>query len=211
MSYGNGVNAARGAQPSMYLNASPWSGQSNTYPIQSSYNTAIYYGDYVTTTGGYLVKGAVGTNALVGVFIGVVYTDTNGIVQFSKYWPASTATFQTQNAQALVVDDPSVLFDMQVDDSTGPHTHPFVDQTNMGFNGSFVIVAGTASTSFISQTYLDYTTVNTGATLNLKLIRFTPQAQNGPSAIGTPTTWYNNVLVLINNHKYKGGTGTLGS
>jgi hypothetical protein len=211
MAYGNGVNAARGLQPRMYLNGAQWSGQSRAYPIQSSYATAIYYGSPVTTTGGYLAIGAAGTNPLVGVFIGVNYFDASNNPQYSKYWPAATATFQTANAQALVVDDPMVLFDVQVDDSTGPHTHPFVDQTSIGLNGTFVLAAGTQATSFISQAYLDYTTVAVGATLNLKLIDFTPVPGNGPSAGGTPTTWYNNVLVLINNHKYKGGTGTFGS
>ena len=105
MSNGNGVNAPRGATPKIYLNGSSWSGQCRAYPIPSGYNTSVYYGQYVTTTGGYLVAGTAGTNPLVGVFLGVNYIDANGNPQYSKYWPANTVTFQTQNAQALVVDD----------------------------------------------------------------------------------------------------------
>jgi len=208
MSYGNGQNSPKGFLPSTYLNGAVWDGQTLDYPIASGYATSIFTGDPVTTTNGYLAIGAAGTNPLVGVFQGVKYYDSTGNPQFSKYWPASTVTFQTQDAQAMIVNDANVMFDIQVDDSTGPHTHPYASQSNMGFNASFVLGSGSTATG-LSSTYLDYTTINTGATLNLKLIKFVPVPGNG-----TPTSsaqWYNNVLVIINNHKYKGGTGTLGS
>jgi hypothetical protein len=204
MSYGNNVNSPQGLVPSQYLNGVTYNGQPNPYLLASGYDTAIFSGDPVTfdNTGSIVIGAANGP--WVGVFGGVKYTDANGNYQFSKNWVANTETKGDAPAQALIYDDPWILFDIQASNSTAGNK--YLIQANMGNNAAVVI--GTGNTfNGLSTTYLDVNTILTTAALPLKMIRFTPRPGNGP---GSATAQYNNALVLINNHIYKGGTGTAG-
>lgn len=211
MPYGNNVNAPVGLVPSQYLNGTTFNGQPNPYSILDNYATSIFTGDPVTwVNNGTIAIGGAGPDApWLGVFAGCQYVDTFGITQYSPFWKANTRTLGGQLATAFVIDDPNVLWDIQVDDSNA-HVHPFVAQSDMFRNANLVIPAGNTSNG-LSKAYLDFTTLGTGATKAVKLIRFTPNPLNGPGTAGPPTVYYNNVLVLINDHVFKGGTGTVGS
>lgn len=227
MPYGNSVNQPLGFLPSQYMNGSPWNEQTSEYPIASGYGVSLFRGDPVNlTTSGTIQIAPVGTTALLGVFWGVKYTAANGWVHIDPYWPASTVTLGATNAVALIVDDENVLFDMQVstiNNQPGPANAPQLLQSDMGRNIEFAIA--TAANSFnpingvtpaanpqtgntmtgSSAYFLDYNSIGSGATLPLKLVRFTPVPGNGPGL------YFNNALVAINNHIYKGGTGTAGT
>ena len=192
MSYG--TNAPIGFVPEKYLNNSAWSGQFGTYLIEDSYATGLYTGDPVTLSGGYLVIGST-SEALVGIFAGCSYVTTTGTYVFSPYWPASTATQATAGATAQVVDDPNVLFNVQI--NTGAIT-----QANIGNNANFV--TGSGSTTTGNSGYSLGTPATGNATYCFKVNSLVPVPNN------TFGTNYNNVFVLINNHLYKGGTGTAG-
>jgi hypothetical protein len=194
MSYG--TDAPQGLQASTYLNGSTWNGSTGEYPITSGYATNIFSGDPVTVLSDGSIGIGVAGAAIVGVFTGVKFKDSLGVETFSPYWPASTVTFGTVDAQAQIVDDPDVLFDIQA-------TVASLDKTDFNLNADFVAAAGSTATGQ-SAFSIDMGSVNTTATLNLKLIRLTPNPEN---TIGVS---FNNALVLINNHKYKGGTGTTG-
>lgn len=223
MSYG--TNAPQGFQPRQYLDGTPWSGQQSSYLINgnvsggaTSYATSIFTGDLVSLlSDGTIGKTAAGTNASIGVFVGCKYADVNNNMVFLPYWPASTPTYLNANIEAFVVDDPNVLFDAQVVGTapSGGSNTGSVNTINIGLNANgnylsdlnfnYNINVGTGSTiSGQSGAYIDMTTQGTGATLQLKLIRLTPRPGN------TFGLAYNNGLVLINNHVYKGGTGTAG-
>ena len=107
------LNAAYG-----FLPLDPLARQ-NTYTIASGYATTINLGDPVvingTGTGQYaqVVIGVSGS-AVTGVLAGVEYTDANGVVQFSKNWPASTVA---TNIRALVWDGINERFKAQANGS----------------------------------------------------------------------------------------------
>ena len=80
--------------------------------IASGYGTAIYSGDVVTLSSGY-VQQAGATDTPVGVFYGVFYTATDGTPTFSKVWNASTATQGSADAEVLVYNDPGIVYEAQ--------------------------------------------------------------------------------------------------
>lgn len=204
MSYGNNINSPQGLVPSQYVNGVTYNGQPNPYLLASGYATSISTGDPVIfAADGTIARGVAG-GPWLGVFGGVKYIDANGNAQFSKNWVANTVTKGALPAQALIYDDPWILFDIQAADSAAATN--YLVQANMGNNVNVVIGAGNTFNG-LSTTYLDVNTIATTATLPLKMVRFTPYIGNGP---GSATAQFNNALVLINNHIYKGGTGTLG-
>lgn len=106
------VNGAYGLRPSRHMNGGCH--QTNAYSIASGYASNIFTGDPVvaTGTGKNIELAAAGTTNAIGVFAGCQYVDQNGEQKFSPYWPASTAATEIQ---ALVYDDPDMIFSMQCD------------------------------------------------------------------------------------------------
>lgn len=236
MSYGNNQNSPVGFKPVLYQNGALWTGQEGEYHVASGYNTSLFEGDPVTSLANGTIGIGVAGAAIIGVFQGVTYIDTTGQPIYQNFWLANTATQSAVDAIAKVVDDPNVLFDIQIstiNNQPGPANPVALAQTNITQNANFAVA--TAANSFnptvapnpvsyaanpqggntstgISAYFLDYNTLGNGATLNCKILRLTPTAGNIPSAGGTAsgTLNFNNALVLINNHILKGGTGTAG-
>ena len=228
-----GTNAPFGFQPRMMSTGANWNGQTNTYLIGSSYGNNIFNGDPVAPLANGTIGIGVAGTGIAGVFIGCQYQDVNGNYQFSPYWPTGTVTYSPGGpgnnipATAFVVDDPTVLFDIQVTSSNLITHAASVCQADLNSNANFVIGTG-SPVSGLSGASLDAATINTTTTLSLKIIRITPAFTNQPGnivldaaggAVG-PIPYsggqniqglaFNNVLVQINNDVYKGGTGTLG-
>lgn len=225
MSYG--TNAPFGLQARNSLTSAAYNGQTTTCFIASGFNTSIFTGDPVIYTANGTILPATGgfpvgvQTATLGVFQGCTFRAFNGDYIHSAYWPANTATFQGQPAEAFVCTDSNVVFDIQVSTSanvlvpTVTLTQAMIGE-NANFNigpGAFVPAAPTpanpASGSTISGQsgyYLDLSTLSGagGPTLNLKIIGITPIPLN---TFGIP---FNNALVVINNDVLKGGTGTAG-
>ena len=80
--------------------------------IQSAYDTAIYSGDMVSLTSGYITQGTASSTP-VGVFYGVYYNDSSGNPTFSKVWTADTATLGSADAEAYVYSDPGIVYEAQ--------------------------------------------------------------------------------------------------
>jgi hypothetical protein len=236
MSYGTNINSPQGFQPSQYQNGALWNGQTTDYPIVSGYATSLFRGDPITWDTNGTIKIGVAGSGIIGIFWGVVYTDTFGIVQFQDYWNANTVTTGALNAIARVIDDANVLYDIavsNVNNQPGPINAVTVLQTDLGRNINFAIAsaansfnalpagsvgAGTTpaanpqggnTTSGNSGYFLDYNTIGNTATLNCKIMRFTPVPGNGPGGATGP--FFQNVLAKINNDVYNGGTGTAGA
>ena len=106
--------------------------------IASGYGTSIFSGDVVTLASGY-VNQAGATSTPVGVFYGVFYTASDGTPTFSKVWTASTATQGSADAEALIYNDPGIVYEAQ-------------------------FTAGTPAVSFIGNKYTLSTTA--GSTTN---------------------------------------------
>lgn len=106
------VSAPMGLTPSRVLGGGCI--VANPYSIASEYATSIFTGDPVemTGTGKNVALAAAGTVNAVGVFAGVRYIDSEGRPQFKPYWPGGTVGTEIE---ALVYDDPSIIFRIQAD------------------------------------------------------------------------------------------------
>jgi len=162
------------------------------YEIADNQSGAIYQGDLVTLSGGYVVKydSALHTAAL-GVFNGCNYIDpTTGKPTWKNYYPGSV-NITAGVISAEVVDDPSQLFLIQADED--------VVQADIGLNANIAYTAG-SSTTGLSATELDSSTIANTAGLVLKVVGF----YNAPNNIRA--TNHVDVVVKINTHLY-GSTG----
>jgi hypothetical protein len=164
------------------------------YEIADNQAGAIFQGDLVTIFDGYLVKFAPATHtAAVGVFNGCNYIDpTTGKPTWKNYYPGSV-NITAGKIAADVMDDPSQLFLIQVDES--------VAQTQVGFNAD-VVGTGGSTTTGVSSMELDSSTIAKAAALNLKIVGLydVPGNSFGTNAV---------VVVKINEHLY-GSAGVAG-
>jgi hypothetical protein len=216
MSFGS--NAPEGFVDSVSQLSSTCNSKSKNYEIVSGYASSIFKGDPVVMTGGYIVRGADGAGAVCGVFIGAAYKDTSGVNQWVPYWPAATVTFSEGGvnlpAEAFIIDDPFIEFTIQTSGNTEGSAGTAA-RVDLGRNANFLLGAGNTN-SGRSTTSLNMTTVAVTATLHCKILSLT---EGFSTAVATPAIPYkntlgqnyNNVNVIFNNHKYKGGTGTLGA
>jgi hypothetical protein len=165
------------------------------YKIASGASGNIFSGDLVkmTSAGTILVAGAT-DNPVLGVFRGCQYTDSNGDVIYSAYWPDGTVT---SDAVAFVVDDPDALFEIQ-SAATGS-----VVQTVVGNNADTVYTSGSTKTG-ISAVEISGTTAATSA--QLRIVGISTDPDN--STLGTGSASANvNMIVKINEHFYAQTTG----
>jgi hypothetical protein len=182
-------DAPFGLKPVSKLGSGYNSAGTTEYKIASGASGNIFSGDLVkmANTGTILVAAA-GDQAL-GVFRGCQYTDSNGDVIFSPYWPSGTVT---SDAVAFVVDDPNALFEVQ-SAATGS-----VVQTVVGNNADIVYTTGSTKTG-ISAVEISGTTAATSA--QLRIVGFSGDPDN--NTLGTGSQSANvNMIVKINEHFY---------
>lgn len=228
-----GVNAPFGLRPFSSLLGGSWTEKTNEYYIQAStdgattYATSIFTGDVVywnaaapNNGGGTVaIAGAVGTGP-IGVFQGCIYTDINQRLIQSPFWPASTIIYPGSLIKCYVIDDPFVIYDVQVSTSTNVLANAVFLQSQFGQNAALAIAGGgvnlvpnnPVSGSIItgqSGYYLDGSTILDTATLTVKIIGYTPNPNNVPDA-NPNTVPFLNARVLLNVNTYK-SVGTLGT
>ncbi len=207
------ANRPSGFTPKIYLNGANWSGQARQYSIAAAYNTALFIGDPVKSSGTADANGIPGivlgstTGALRGVIVGLYSANSatapmNGVSVGNianpniVYKPASDPNVW----YADVVDDPNVLFEVQ-EESNGTQ----LAATEIGLNT--ISKSGTGN-GFISGWMLPSATgatPNTTATLQLKLMGLV-QYPGGTNVFGA----YAKHLVQINVHELGHGTGADG-
>lgn len=207
MSYGQ--NAACGLQAIKSLTSATYNGQTSPYLIASGYNQNIFKGDLVAlNSNGYIVNlydvTSYATATSLGVFNGCSYIDQAGKNPIDPaspgrtYWVAGTATLNGVAAVADIIDDPNVIFNVQIGSTTG------VIQSQIGMTGSILYNATAATAGFVNGTsatgqslaVLNPTGITTAAANNLKLLRLVGVTGNNAGL------QYNNVEVLIQNHFY---------
>ena len=195
MSYG--TNAPNGFQPVKKLDGSAWTGATNPYQIASAYATALFRGDPVTTLAdGTLGVGVAGATCM-GVFWGVKYTDSTGVVKFMNYWPGNPGVLTGSVVEALVIDDPNTVFSIQETSGTGTAGTPLA-LADRGLNINFLYTAGSTATGSSAVSINNATEADT-STLNCKILQLDPTPGN---AVGAFANWH----VTLNNHFYRGGT-----
>jgi len=162
------------------------------YNIADNQSGAIYQGDLVTLSSGYVVKyDSTLHTAALGVFNGCNYIDpTTGKPTWKNFYPGSV-NITSGEIVADVLDDPNQLFLIQADED--------VVQADIGLNANIAYTAG-SSTTGVSATELDSSTVANTAGLVLKIVGF----YDAPNNTGGEN--YVDVVVKINTHLY-GSTG----
>lgn len=220
MSYGQ--NQPWGLQAIKTINGGTWNGQTSKYLIESGYPNNIFKGDLVYLGGdGYIhnlsdltVGGATPytTAQAIGVFNGCSFTTPTSVNPIDpaspgrQFWPAGTVIPGGVPATCDIIDDPSVIYNVQ---SAGG---PLGIIGNIPFNAQ----GATASVAYsyvqgppisptnpsgnfqtgISSLVIDSASVGVAANLNLRILRFVPADQN------SPIINFNNVEVIIQNHSF---------
>lgn len=138
---------------------------SDSYKIQSAYGTALFTGDAVILSSGYLARAADNSSSLVGIFAGCKYRASDGSVVFSPHWVASTATLGSEDVTAYVYDDPNITFEVQCDTGTA-----YVDATHKGTQVDIELDHSGSTTTGLSGMEVDLGDTGTGQFLVLGLI-----------------------------------------
>ena len=187
------VSEKFGLRPYRKLDGTPLVGAQNRYTIASGYATAIYQGDLVEPlgTGNIQKHGANTSDAVVGVFNGVFYTDpTTQKPTFKNFYPGGIAA---DDITAFVIDDPDAVFLVDADAA--------FTRADLYKNYSVTNTTGVTATG-ISKAQLDVSVSGTATTFAIQAIDICQDPDNSDTANANA-----NVLVRINNHFYRSGTG----
>lgn len=192
------ANRPSGLAPVNNLLTGSYNGQARIYSIAYNYNTALYIGDPVKSSGtadangvAGIVLAAAGTGQPIrGVIVGIGRSEgllANPANLDRTYYPAGGDGVNTP-WYALVVDDPNVIFEVQ--ESAGTLT-----AADIGANVQLVSGAGNG---FLSGWVIGGTS-STNAGDQIRLLGLVRRADNsfGP---------YAKHLVMINNHELRPGT-----
>lgn len=187
-------NTPRGFKPVRMVSGAPYNGSLNSYKIANAYAANVFAGDPVKllTTGYINVAGV--TDQIRGIFAGVKWVGTDGVSRFSPYWPTGTATLGSLGAEALVIDDPDVLFEAQFTNSASAATQAAVGAMFDGYD------AGGSTATGISGFGVDFTTLATTAK-PWRFIGFVERPDNDQASA------YARILVAPALHDFRVNTG----
>ena len=182
-----------GLRPYRKLDGTPLVGAQNRYTIASGHTTAIFQGDLVIplTAGNIDRHTANNSAAVIGVFNGCFYTDpTTSKPTFRNSYPGSIVA---SDITAFVVDDPDAVFLMDADAAF----------TRADLYQNYSVTTGSGNTTTgISEVQLDVSVSGTNASFVIQAIDISQDPDNSDT-----TTANANVLVRINKHFYRNGTG----
>ena len=191
------VSAPYGLKPVNSLDGKPYAGAIRQIPVATGFATAIFNGDTVLISDGYLIKSTTtNSGGIVGVVVGGQYVNSNGQTVQGQYIPALAST-ATNLALANVVVDPMVLFKVAV--VTSGTTMGTAGRTVVGSNVPLVLNAGSTTTGD-SAFAVTLTGAGTTATIPLRVIDVVSETATGADA-------FRELLVKINTHQYNNTTG----
>jgi hypothetical protein len=141
------VSAAYGYKPVNLIGGQVFAGSTRNLPVQYNYGTAMYYGDLVTLSAGYVVIATYPvstTNTTVGVFLGCYYTNpTTKQRQYSQYYPGNVTA---GDITAIVGDDPDQVMRCAVTTGASATTIGSASSILVGVNMAGNTLTGSAST-----------------------------------------------------------------
>ena len=184
-----------GLRPYRKLDGTPLVGAQNRYTIAAGYATAIFQGDLVIpVTAGNIERHTAGNNTpVVGVFNGVFYNDpTTQKPTYKNFYPGGITPTQG-DITAFVVDDPDAVFLMDADATFA--------RADLFRNYSVTNATGVTQTG-ISSVQLDVSESGTAGTFVVQAIDISQDPENSDTGSANA-----NILVRINNHFYRSGTG----
>lgn len=189
------VSAPYGLKPVNLVGGQVFAGSTRSLPIQYSYATNIFYGDFVSLNRGFVVRTTVSSNSFtstglpVGVFLGCSYTDpATKQKRFSQYWPASTLA---GDAVAVVTDDPDTVFKAVM--VTGTTAVASAASALVGQNAGYVDNTGSANTGNSANAVLVPTVTPpagpaTTSTLPLRIVGVVPDTSVAQSYTGSSSS-----------------------
>jgi hypothetical protein len=189
------VSEKFGLRPYRKLDGTPLVGAQNRYTVKAGYATAIYQGDLVVpTSNGNIEKHTAGTSdAVVGVFNGVFYNDpTTQKPTYKNYYPGGVTPTEG-NITAFIVDDPDAVFLMDADAA--------FTRADLYKNYSVTNTTGVTQTG-ISKAQLDVGASGIATTFVVQAIDISQDPDNSDTSSANA-----NILVRINNHFFRSGTG----
>ena len=184
-----------GLRPYRKLDGTPLVGAQNRYTIKPGYCTAIYQGDMVVpvSTGNIERHTAGNAAAVVGVFNGVFYNDpTTQKPTYKNYYPGGITPTQG-DITAFIVDDPDAVF---LSDADAAFT-----RADLFKNYSVTNTTGVTQTG-ISKVQLDVSASGIASTFAVQAIDISQDPDNSDTSVSNA-----NILVRINNHFFRSGTG----
>jgi len=141
------VSAAYGYKPVNLIGGQVFAGSTRNLPVQYNYGTAMYYGDLVTLSAGYVVIATYPvstTNTTVGVFLGCYYTNpTTKQRQYAQYYPGNVLA---GDITAIIGDDPDVVIRCAVTTGASATTIGSASSILVGVNMAGNTLTGSAST-----------------------------------------------------------------
>ena len=141
------VSAPYGAKPVNLIGGQVFSGSTRNLPIQYNYGTALFNGDLVTLSAGYVVIATYPvstTNTTVGVFLGCYYTNpTTKQRLFSQYYPGNVTA---GDITAIIGDDPDQVMKVAVSTTAGGAVIGSASSILVGANMAGGTQTGSAST-----------------------------------------------------------------
>jgi hypothetical protein len=141
------IDAPYGVKPVNLIGGQVFAGSTRNLPIQYNYGTAMYYGDLVTLSAGYVVIATYPvstTNTTVGVFLGCYYTNpTTKQRQYAQYYPGNVTA---GDITAIIGDDPDQVMKVAVTTTAGGTTIGSASSILVGANMAGGTQTGSAST-----------------------------------------------------------------
>lgn len=137
--------------------------------IVSAYATDILKGQPVKYVTGGTIEEVTSTEAFVGAFAGVEWTDTTGRRRVSNYWPALTA-YQTGSCVAYFYNDPNIVYEIQADGS--------VAQSSIGDEANFSNLTAGSTTTGLSQCTINASLVGANNVGQVRIVDIAPYPGN---------------------------------
>lgn len=182
------VSAPYGLKPVNLIGGQVFAGSTRTLPIQYSYATNIFYGDFVVLSRGFITRASVstgtGSNQVTGIFLGCTYTNPlTKQKQFSQYWPASTLA---GDATAYVCDDPDTVFKAVV--CSSGTTLASGALSLVGTNLSMINNTGSTATGNSANAVLAPTATPVTTILPVRCVGVVPDTSYSGSATGSSSS-----------------------
>lgn len=177
--------------------------QLSKYAIQSTYATAIYFGDPVVKSaalgglGGAYIQPATGTGsltAILGIFQGCQYVPKGGSPQWFPWYPPTAAGADTV---AYVIDAPNALFRVAALLTAVPGSA--VGQ-NIGYSTG---AGGTTVGGGFSTFTVDQSLLTTGSVAPFQVYSLYPGVGNGADSSSN----FNWIIVSFNSQRFNNRTG----
>lgn len=137
--------------------------------IVSAYANNILKGQPVKYVTGGTIEEVTSTEAFVGAFDGVEWTDTTGRRRVSNYWPAATA-YQTGSCVAYFYNDPNIVYEIQADGS--------VAQSSIGDEANFSNLTAGSTTTGLSQCTMSATLAGANNVGQVRIVDLAPYPGN---------------------------------